>query len=149
LSVEPRKFLSLHTSYLKMEITSSSETSVSVYKFTRYSNPKTKTWINTDVKTSQPITMAARSKAWTVFARTRGMDVCVYSVCVVLCVGSGLAKGWSSSKETYRLWICLRNWKSDKDPKGCRAIEKKSQNFMQQTHTCYTGQKDNPLNGLN
>jgi hypothetical protein len=53
-----------------------------------------------------PITVAALSKAWTVFARsnagivgsnpTRGMDVCVcvYSVfCVVLCVGSGLATG--------------------------------------------------------
>jgi hypothetical protein len=49
-----------------------------------------------------PITVAARSKAWTVFARsnagivgsnpTRGMDVCVYSVFVL---GSGLATGWS------------------------------------------------------
>jgi hypothetical protein len=48
-----------------------------------------------------------RSKAWTVFARlntgivgsnpTRGMDVCVhlFCVCIVLCVGSGLATGWS------------------------------------------------------
>jgi hypothetical protein len=54
-----------------------------------------------------PITVAARSKAWTVFARsntgivgsnpTRGMDVCVrlFCVCVVLCVGSGLVKGCS------------------------------------------------------
>jgi hypothetical protein len=55
-----------------------------------------------------PITVDARSKAWTVFARsnaglvgsnpTQGMDVCVcfYSVlCVVLGVGSGLAIGWS------------------------------------------------------
>jgi hypothetical protein len=52
-----------------------------------------------------PITVAARSKAWTVFAcsntgivgsnPTRGMDVCVrlFCVCVVLCVGSGLAMG--------------------------------------------------------
>jgi hypothetical protein len=51
--------------------------------------------------------MAARCKAWTVFARsntevvvpnpTRDMDVCVrlFFVCVVLCVGSGLATGWS------------------------------------------------------
>jgi hypothetical protein len=49
---------------------------------------------------------AARSKAWTVFARwntgivgsnpTRGVNVCVrlFCVCVVLCVGSGLATGW-------------------------------------------------------
>jgi hypothetical protein len=51
--------------------------------------------------------VAAMSKAWTVFARsntsivasnpTRGMNVCVrlFCVCVVLCVGSGLATGWS------------------------------------------------------
>jgi hypothetical protein len=49
-----------------------------------------------------PITMTARSEAWTVFARsntenvlsnsTRGTDVCA---CVVLCVGSGLATCWS------------------------------------------------------
>jgi hypothetical protein len=54
-----------------------------------------------------PITVAARSKTWTVFARSnadilgsnpiRGMDVCVrlFSVCVVLCVGTGFATGWS------------------------------------------------------
>jgi hypothetical protein len=48
----------------------------------------------------------ARSKAWTVFARsntgivgsnpTQGMDVCVrlFCVCVVMCVGSDLATGW-------------------------------------------------------
>jgi hypothetical protein len=59
------------------------------------------------------ITVAARSKAWTVFVRsntgivgsnpTQGTDVYVrlFSVCVVPCVGSGLATGWSS-KETYR-----------------------------------------------
>jgi hypothetical protein len=50
------------------------------------------------------ITVAARSKAWTVFARsnigivgsdpTQGMDVCVRLFCV-LCAGSGLASGWS------------------------------------------------------
>jgi hypothetical protein len=56
----------------------------------------------------KPITLAARSKAWTVFARsnagimgsnpTQGTDVyilCLFSVCIVLCVGSGLATGWS------------------------------------------------------
>jgi hypothetical protein len=52
-----------------------------------------------------PVTVAARSKAWNVFARlntgivgsnpARGMDVCVYSVFVLSCVGSGLATGWS------------------------------------------------------
>jgi hypothetical protein len=54
-----------------------------------------------------PIVVAARCKAWTVFARsdagivdsnpTQGMDVCVrlFCVCVVLCVGRGLATAWS------------------------------------------------------
>jgi hypothetical protein len=49
------------------------------------------------------IIVAATSKAWTVFARSSagilgsnstqamGVCVCVYFVCVVLCVGSGLA----------------------------------------------------------
>jgi hypothetical protein len=53
------------------------------------------------------ITIAARSKAWTVFTLSnagivssnpsQGMDVCVhlFCVCVVLCVGSGLATGSS------------------------------------------------------
>jgi hypothetical protein len=51
--------------------------------------------------------VAARSKAWTAFARsnagivgsnpTQGMDICMrlFCVCVALCVGSGLASGWS------------------------------------------------------
>jgi hypothetical protein len=52
-----------------------------------------------------PVTVAARSKAWHVFVRlntgivgsnsARGMDVCVYPVFVLSCVGSGLATGWS------------------------------------------------------
>jgi hypothetical protein len=53
------------------------------------------------------MTVASRSKAWTVFARsnagilgsnpTQGMDICVclFCVCVVLHVGSGLAMDWS------------------------------------------------------
>jgi hypothetical protein len=53
-----------------------------------------------------PITVAAWSKAWTVFAGsnagivgsnpTQDMDVYVrlFCVCVVLCIGSGLATGW-------------------------------------------------------
>jgi hypothetical protein len=55
----------------------------------------------------EPITVAVRSKAWTVFARsntgivgsnpTQGMDVCVLLFCVrvVLCIGNDLATGWS------------------------------------------------------
>jgi hypothetical protein len=55
------------------------------------------------VEPLRPITVAARSKAWTVLARsntgivgskpTQGMDVCLHFFCV--CVGSGLATGWS------------------------------------------------------
>jgi hypothetical protein len=57
-----------------------------------------------------PTTVAAQSKEWTVFARsntgivgsnpTWGMDVCVrlFYVCVVLCVGSGLATGSSPAQ---------------------------------------------------
>jgi hypothetical protein len=58
-------------------------------------------------------TVAARSKAWTLFAsRTPGltiripvkalMSVCVYSVFVLSCVGRGLVIGWSIVKESYR-----------------------------------------------
>jgi hypothetical protein len=55
---------------------------------------------------------AARSKAWTVFAHsnigimgsnpTQSMDVCLrlFFVCVDLCVGSGLATGWSPVQGT-------------------------------------------------
>jgi hypothetical protein len=54
-----------------------------------------------------PLTVAARSKTCTVFARsevgivglnpTRRMDICVrlFCVCAVLCAGSGLATSWS------------------------------------------------------
>jgi hypothetical protein len=80
-----------------------------------------------------PITVAAQSKAWTVFAHpntgimssnpTWGMDVCLrlFRVCVVLRAGSGLATGWLSV-----LWVLptvygLRNWKSGEGPtKGSR-----------------------------
>jgi transposase InsO family protein len=56
----------------------------------------------------EPITVTSRSKPWTAFARsnagivgwnpTQGMGVCIVcvrSVCVVLCVHSGLVTGWS------------------------------------------------------
>jgi hypothetical protein len=60
--------------------------------------------INGKVHSSLPITVAARSKAWTVFARsdagivgsnlTQGMVVwCVYAF--ILCLGSGLSTSWS------------------------------------------------------
>jgi hypothetical protein len=60
-------------------------------------------FIFTTCRFSVPITVAARSKARTVFARsntgivgsnpTQGMDACLhlFCFCVVLCAGSGLA----------------------------------------------------------
>jgi hypothetical protein len=81
--------------------------------------------------------VATRSKAWHVFARsntgivgwnpTRGMDVCVrlFCVCVVLCVGSGLATGWSPVQEVLPTVCTSRNWKSGQGPtKGCTAIDR-------------------------
>jgi hypothetical protein len=95
----------------------------------------------------KPVTVAARSKAWTVFARSNAsrsrwppglrhelfsaartlgswiriplktwMSVCVYSLLVFLCIGIGLATGWSPSKESYCLSIGLRNWKRGQGP---------------------------------
>jgi hypothetical protein len=58
----------------------------------------------------QSIAVVARPKAWTLFSRsntgvvgsnpTQGIDICVrlFCVCVVLCVGSGLATGWSPAR---------------------------------------------------
>jgi hypothetical protein len=84
----------------------------------------------------KPITVTARSKAWTVFARsnamivgsnpTQGMEVCVvyiYSVCLVMCVGRGLETGWSPVQGV--LPTVYRTKKLKKRPcptKGCRAI---------------------------
>jgi hypothetical protein len=80
-----------------------------------------------------PITLAALSKAWTLFERwdcswnpNQGMDISVrlFCACLILCVGSGLATDWSPSKESYRLLIGLRNWRSDQGPiKGCRTVD--------------------------
>jgi hypothetical protein len=59
-----------------------------------------------------PITVAAPSKAWNVFAgwnagivrsnptqRHRCLCLCLFCVCVVLCVDSGLVTGWSPVQE--------------------------------------------------
>jgi hypothetical protein len=78
--------------------------------------PSTFEWLNQSllnlvcISWHRPITVAPRSKAWTVFARsnagivvsnpTQGMDVCVrlFCVCAVLCVGTGLATVWSPAR---------------------------------------------------
>jgi hypothetical protein len=53
------------------------------------------------------------------------MSVYVYSVCVVLCVRSGLATGWSPVQGVLPTVCRLRNWKSGQGPtKGCRAIDR-------------------------
>jgi hypothetical protein len=75
----------------------------------------------------EPITVAARSKTWTVLAcsnagivcsnPTRGMDVCVrllYMFYVVLRIGSGLATGWSPIQGVLPTVYRSRNWKSDR-----------------------------------
>jgi hypothetical protein len=81
-----------------------------------------------------PVTVTERSKACTAFARSEAriggfesnsghgclMCVCVYSVCVVLCVGRGLATSWSPSVK----WSW--NWKTEaRAQRGCRASGKK------------------------
>jgi hypothetical protein len=87
-----------------------------------------------------PITVAPRSKAWTAFAHLnagivgsnpiQGIDVCVrlFCVCVVLCVGSGLATGWSPFQgvlpTVYRIKK-LKKWpRSDKGLYSHRRIER-------------------------
>jgi hypothetical protein len=48
------------------------------------------------------------------------MDVCIrlFCVCVVLCVGSGLSKGWSIVQGVVPSVYRLRNWKSSQGPQG-------------------------------
>jgi hypothetical protein len=81
----------------------------------------------------RPITVAALSKAWTVFVRsnagivssnpTQDIGVCVRLFCVyvVLCVDGGLAKGWSPVQGV--LPTVYRMKKLKKRPKPQRAVE--------------------------
>jgi hypothetical protein len=64
--------------------------------------------------------------SWVRVSLEAWMSVCVYSVFMLLCVvGSGLATGWSPSKESYRLSTRSRIWKSGQGPrKGCRATDR-------------------------
>jgi hypothetical protein len=83
-----------------------------------------------------PITVAARSKAWTVFARLNtgsrvripfeaGMSVCVYSMLVLSCMYvEALRRDDPPPKELYRLCKGPRNWKGGQGSwKGCTAID--------------------------
>jgi hypothetical protein len=82
-------------------------------------------------------TVTARSKAWTVFARsnteivgsnlTREMDVCMslFCLCAVLCAGSGLATGWSPVRGVLPTVYRIKKLKSSQGPtKGCRAVDR-------------------------
>jgi hypothetical protein len=83
-------------------------------------------------KSTEPVTVAERSEACTVFARSeagivgsnpnQGMDIwCVcafFCVCVVLCLGRGLATSWSpvqgvlpsvNDQETEKLALCSKS----------------------------------------
>jgi hypothetical protein len=80
--------------------------------------------------------MAAQSKAWTVFALSKVgivvwiplkalMSVCLYSVLYCSVYVAALRLADPQSKESYRLCIGLRNWKSGQGPTyGCRAIDR-------------------------
>jgi hypothetical protein len=73
-----------------------------------------------------PITVAARSTAWNVSVRsntvtvgsnpTQGLDVCVrlFCVCVVLCVYSGLATGWSLVQGVLLTVYMIKKMKANK-----------------------------------
>jgi hypothetical protein len=77
--------------------------------------------------TYRPFTVAARATAWTVFARSNvgivgsnpnwGMDICVRLFCLRCSVQvAALRRTHPPSKESYRLCIGLRNWKSVQGP---------------------------------
>jgi hypothetical protein len=91
----------------------------------------------TQLNRIKPITVVARSKAWTVFARsntgivgsnpTWRMDVCVRLLVFVLsCVQvAALRQADPPFKKSYRLCKRLRNWKIGQgSAKGCRAIDR-------------------------
>jgi hypothetical protein len=69
-----------------------------------------------------PVTVASRSKTWTVFARSKsgivgsnptlGMDVCLRLFCVCIC--SGLVTGWYLIQGVLPTVLGLRNWSETK-----------------------------------
>jgi hypothetical protein len=77
-----------------------------------------------------PTTVAVRSEAWTIFARLNtgvmssnriwGVDVCARLFFVKV---APLRQADPPSKESCRLYVGSRNWKSGQGPKGCRAVE--------------------------
>jgi hypothetical protein len=103
-----------------------------------------------------PITVAARFKAWTIFARlnagvvgsnlARGMDLCVCLFCVyVLCVGSGLATSWSPVQGVLLTVYRIKKLKTGRGPKGRRAIETKKHEIFVWNFGCETSRGAAPL----
>jgi hypothetical protein len=66
----------------------------------------------------EPCSPARTLGSWVRIPLEAWMFVCVYSVCVVLCIGSGLVTGWSPSKESYRMCIDQETGKAAKVHKG-------------------------------
>jgi hypothetical protein len=74
---------------------------------------------NQQLKSNRPIAVAALSKARSAAGIVdsnpfQGMDVCVYSVSVLSCVGSGFATGWSPVQVVLPTVSGLRNWSETK-----------------------------------
>jgi hypothetical protein len=80
------------------------------------------------------ITVSTRTLgSWVRILLEAWMCVCFYSVCAVLCVDSGLARGWSPVQGVLPTVyaVGLRNWKSGQGPiKGCRAIDEWMNEWM-------------------
>jgi hypothetical protein len=120
-----------------MELAGYLETLVANYQTIRNLSQKKKTVIY--ICNTPPITVAAKSNAWNVFAHsntgvqsshpTRGMDV---YVCVLFCIYVAALRraeppGQGFLPTVYR----LRTWKSDQGPtKGCRAITEENSNTL-------------------
>jgi hypothetical protein len=85
----------------------------------------------------EAITLAVRSKAWTIFPGPNTgimssipiwvivVGVRFFSVCVVLCIGSSLATGWSPVQRILPTVYKIKKVKSGQCPtNGCRAIDR-------------------------
>jgi hypothetical protein len=117
--------------------------------------------MKTDLFTdNSPVTVAARSKAWNVFVRlntgivgsnpARGMDVCVYSVFVLSCVGSGPATGWSLVQAVlptvYKYKIKEPHIRGGLGPIWAAAPLKKKTQWTQHASHCYAMGFEGTLN---
>jgi hypothetical protein len=109
------------------------------------------------------ITVAARSKAWNIFARskagivgsnpTQGMDVCLCLFCV--CIGSGLAMGWSPVQGVPPTVLGLRNWSETKrfadavcSKVGATGKREREIATLSTTNQKWIGQELNPVRSL-